>query len=98
MILKVQGIEVGSKKQSKNDKKKVKMGGRVGIGFSSILVGLEGQVGRPNPARRGPKHDLTGQGRPRQDKRPRQASQVQSSQERRARTSLVLGREGFTLP
>ena len=71
------------------------MGGRIGIGFSSIWVGLEGQVGRPNRARRGPKHDLTGQGRPRQDQRPRQASQVQSSQGRRGRAWMVLGGRGL---
>ena len=77
------------------------MGGRVGIGFSLMLVGLEGQVGRPNRARRGPKHVLTGQGRPPQDKTPRQASQVMSSLggEIKAREGQShVGREGFTLP
>ena len=56
------------------------MGGRFGIDFSSILVGLEGQVGRPNRAKREPKHDLGGQERPQQGKRPRQVNQVKLSQ------------------
>ena len=56
------------------------MGGRFGIDFSSILVGLEGQVGMPNRAKREPKHDLAGQRRPQQGKTPRQANQVKSSQ------------------
>ena len=74
------------------------MGRRFGIDFSSILVGLEGQVGRPNRAKREPKHDLAGQERPQQGKRPRQVNQVKLSQWRRKSKSPYLGGEGFTLP
>ena len=74
------------------------MGGRFGIDFSSILVGLEGQVGRPNRAKREPKHDLAGQERPQQGKTPKQASQKKLSLARRKMTPGVLGGEGFTLP
>ena len=74
------------------------MGGRFGIDFSSILVGLEGQVGRPNRAKREPKHDLGGQERPQQGKRPRQVNQVKSNQSRGNLGGTPLGGEGFTLP
>ena len=46
--------------------------------LSSILVELGSQIGRPNRARRAPKRDLTGQGRPQEGERSRQASQVRS--------------------
>ena len=58
--------------------------------MSSILVGLGGQVGRPNRARRAPKRDLTGQGRPQQGERSRQASQVRSKVARRS--PIILAR------
>jgi hypothetical protein len=74
------------------------MGGRFGIDFSSILVGLKSQVGRPNRAKREPKHDLGGQERPQQGKRPRQANQVKLSQWGGKTSQWVLGGEGFTLP
>ena len=86
------------KKSMEND---VKMGWRVGIDFSSILVGLGGLVGRPNRARRAPKRDLTGQGRPQEGERSRQASQVRSKVARRSPGNLgrrLAGGEGFTLP
>ena len=70
-------------------KNEVKKGGRVGIDFSWILVGLGGQVGRPNRARRAPKRDLTGQGRPQEGERSRQASQVRSKVARRSPSILT---------
>ena len=45
---------------------------------------MGGQVGRPNRARRAPKRDLTGQGRPQEGERSRQASQVRSKVARRS--------------
>ena len=74
------------------------MRGRVGIDFSLILVGLEGQVGRPNRAKTEPKHDLAGQGRPQRGKTAKQASQVKLSEWRRKIGTVVLRGEGFTLP
>ena len=74
------------------------MGGRFGIDFSSILVGLEGQVGRPNRAKREPKHDLGGQERPQQGKRPRQVNHVKLNQSGGKISLAPLGGEGFTLP
>ena len=70
-------LEIEAKAIKKNS---VEMGRRFGIDFSSILVGLEGQVGRPNRDKREPKHDLGGQERPQQGKRPRQVNQVKLSQ------------------
>ena len=42
------------------------MGSHLGIDFSAILVDLGSQVGKPNRAKREPKQDMRGQGRPSQ--------------------------------
>ena len=54
-ILRVWGSKFAFKNEAKSIKNNVEMGGRFGIEFSSILVGLEGQVGKPNRAKREPK-------------------------------------------
>ena len=93
------GFEICMYKPSKIDKKhNVEMRGRVRIDYSSIMVGLEGQVRRPNRAKREPKHDLAGQERPQQGKTPKQASQKKLSFVQRKMGTVVLGGEGFTLP
>ena len=96
--MRVWGSKFAFKNEAKSIKNSVEMGRRFGIDFSSILVGLEGQVGRPNRAKREPKHDLGGQERPQQGKRPRQVNQVKLSQWRRKTDAPYLGGKGFTLP
>ena len=96
--LRVKASKIAFKNKAKSIKNQVKMGGRVGIDFSSSLVSLESQVGTPNRARRGLKHDLTGEGRPQQGKRPRQVSHVKSSKGRRIIRGVERDWEGFTLP
>ena len=55
MILKVLGVDVGSKNRSKNE---VKMGRHLDMDFWRILVDLGSQVGRENPPKVDPKNVL----------------------------------------
>ena len=97
---------MGAKVDQKSiNKKEVKMGRHLGIDFSSILVDLGGQVGKPNRAKREPKQDMRGQGRPSQglDKedqdqaKPRRRGVFQDTCRRRVDDVLEGGGVSLTL-
>ena len=78
------------------------MRGRLGIDFLAILLDFGCQVGKPNRAKRGPRGDLTGPGRPSQGQakpRPSQDAAATSGQRpgsvQAASGQRLGGEEGF---